>query len=445
MSDRLFGTDGVRGIANLKLTPQLAFELGRASAYLLGDTENSPLIVIGKDTRVSGDMLEAALASGVCSVGGNVLKVGIMPTPGVAYLTRHYNADVGVVISASHNSFEYNGIKLFNGKGYKLDDELENEIERIVKNKDFPEVLGKSIGTIEENYRAELEYAEFLKSVINLNLEGLRIGVDCANGAAYRIVPQIFSDMGAEVFIINDKPTGYNINLNCGSTHPEVVSELVLEKNLDIGISFDGDADRVIVVDENGKTLDGDHIMAICGEFMNKKGKLKKSTIVTTTMSNIGLEKTLKRVGCNMIRTDVGDKYVLQEMIRNGYILGGEQSGHIIFLEHNTTGDGLLTALQVLNIMKDTGKSISDLGSSLKVLPQVLLNARVEDKTGLNGSPKIADKIRKAEEKLKNEGRILIRPSGTEPFIRVMVEGENQIILKQIAEEIVETIENELN
>lgn len=445
MTRRLFGTDGVRGIANLELTPQLAFELGRAGAYILGESKTSPLIVIGKDTRVSGDMLESALAAGICSVGGSVLKAGVIPTPGIAYLTRYYNADGGAVISASHNPFEYNGIKFFNKEGFKLSDELEDRIEQTMKREDIPKPTGASLGRIKEALNAETAYAEFLKSTIDIDLKGLHIAVDCANGAAYKIAPQVFSDLGAEVSVINNQPTGYNINVECGSTHPEVVGKFVVENSLDIGLSFDGDADRLIAVDEKGRILDGDYIIAVCAIFMKNHGKLKKNTVVTTVMSNMGLETALRENGCRMIRTKVGDRYVLEEMLKNGYVLGGEQSGHIIFLEHNTTGDGLLTALQLLNIMKKTGKPISKLCSTLQVFPQFLLNAKVKNKAGLHENPIVVSKIKAAEKKLIGKGRILVRPSGTEPLVRVMVEGRDETELKQIASELVEILESELN
>lgn len=445
MTRRLFGTDGVRGIANLDLTPKLAFELGRAGAYILGESKTSPLIVIGKDTRVSGDMLESALAAGICSVGGIVLKVGVIPTPGIAYLTRYYNADGGAVISASHNPFEYNGIKFFDKEGFKLSDEQEEKIEQTMKREDLPKPTGASLGRIMEIFNTGTAYVEFLKSTIDKDLKGLHIAVDCANGAAYKIAPQVFADLGAEVHIINNQPTGYNINVECGSTHPEAVGKFVVENSLDIGLSFDGDADRLIAVDEKGRILNGDYIMAVCGIFMKNKSTLKKDTVVTTVMSNIGLETTFKEAGCRMIRTKVGDRYVLEEMLKNGYMLGGEQSGHIIFLEHNTTGDGLLTALQLLNIMKETGKPISELCSTLQIFPQFLLNAKVKNKAGLLENPLVISKIKAAEKKLNSKGRILVRPSGTEPLVRVMVEGKDETELKKIAGELVEILERELN
>ncbi|WIF95478.1 phosphoglucosamine mutase [Caminicella sporogenes] len=445
---RLFGTDGVRGIANIELTCELAYKLGRIGAYILTEGKKKAKIVVGKDTRISGDMLEAALVSGILSSGCDALCVGIVPTPAVAYLTRKYKADAGVVISASHNPVEYNGIKFFSKDGFKLPDEVEEKIEEyILNNKDIEHMpKGDELGKKEVVSDALKDYVNFIKKTINVDFSNLKVAIDCANGACYMAAPAAFAELGAKVEVINHNPDGLNINHRCGSTHPEVIQNFVLETGADIGLSFDGDADRLIAVDEKGNIVDGDKIMAICGTQLKEEGRLKGNTIVATVMSNIGLEKALSEYDCSIVKTKVGDRYVLEEMKKSGYVLGGEQSGHIIFLEHNTTGDGLLSAFQLLSVVKKKNKPLSELASIMKVYPQVLKNARVSNdkKKKYMEDELIAAKIKEIEEKMHGEGRILIRPSGTEPLVRVMLEGNDEEVLEKYATELVEIIEERL-
>lgn len=447
---RLFGTDGVRGVANSELTADLAYKLGQAGAYVLtAETKHTPKILVGMDTRISGDMLEAALVAGLCSVGAEVICLGVVPTPAVAYLTRHYNADAGVVISASHNPFEFNGIKFFNGKGYKLSDALEEKIEAIIlDNSEKLELpTGEKIGRKGYISTALDDYINFIKSTIPGNLEGLKIAIDCANGASYRVAPEALRQLGAEVYVINNEPDGININRNCGSTHIEALQKYVVEIGADAGLAFDGDADRVLAVDEQGKMVEGDQIMSIIGLELKRNGKLAKNTIVATVMSNLGFDIMAKREDINIVKTKVGDRYVLENMLENGYILGGEQSGHIIFLEHNTTGDGLLTGVQLLNVLKSSGEKLSKLASVMQVLPQVLKNAKVknENKNKYLEDEVICKMCKELEEEFKGEGRVLIRPSGTEPLVRVMIEGKDQEYITKKAVEMVKIIEERLN
>lgn len=447
---RLFGTDGVRGIANKELDSLLAFNLGRIGAYVLTEeTHHRPRIAVGKDTRVSGDMLESALVAGICSMGAEAVILGILPTPAVAYLTRHLGLDAGVVISASHNPFEYNGIKFFDSKGYKLSDELEDRIEALLNNPEnkISNPVGADIGKKIEIDNSVHTYVDFLKKTIDTNLRGLKIAVDCANGASYIAAPSVLADLGAEVVIINNKPDGKNINVKCGSTHPEDLKKFVLESGAHVGLAFDGDADRLIAVDNRGQIVNGDHMLAIFARHFKGKGMLKNDAVVGTVMSNMGLEIALKREKCKLIKTKVGDRYVLEEMMNNGYNIGGEQSGHIIFLDHNTTGDGLLTALQLLSIIKETGKKLSDLASIMTELPQVLVNAKVktENKSKYMEDTEISNMIKELEAKLKDKGRVLIRPSGTEPMVRVMLEGENEAELKEDAMKLAELIEKKMS
>ncbi|MDN5331097.1 MAG: phosphoglucosamine mutase [Tepidanaerobacteraceae bacterium] len=446
MGERLFGTDGVRGIANKELTPLLAYRLGRAGAHVLSENHRRPTIVVGRDTRISGDMLEAALIAGICSTGANVLKVGIVPTPAVAYLTRYFGADAGVVISASHNPVEYNGIKFFNSEGFKLPDAMEDEIEALLEDCDdrIKSPTGPEVGKVfsEDGIRP---YAEFIKSIANRDFTGIKIALDCANGAAYKIAPLVFRELGAEVFVINDCPDGCNINVNCGSTNPEVISLFMREVRADIGLSFDGDADRLIACDEKGEIIDGDHIMAICADYMKSRRILKNGTVVATVMSNMGFEVALKNRGIKTVRTKVGDRYVLEEMLKGGYNLGGEQSGHIIFLDHNTTGDGVLTAVKLLSVMVESEKSLSELRNIMKVYPQVLVNVKVKDKSGYIENRKIKKAIEEAEALLGENGRVVVRPSGTEPLIRVMVEGEDEKVINELAHKLAGVIREELS
>ncbi|WP_434640541.1 phosphoglucosamine mutase [Thermoanaerobacterium thermosaccharolyticum] len=445
---RLFGTDGVRGIANKDLTPQLAFELGRAGAYVLTECSRRPKILIGRDSRVSGDMLQSALTAGLTSVGAEVIDVGIIPTPAVAYLTRLYNLDAGVVISASHNPVEYNGIKFFNKDGYKLPDEVEDKIEKIInENSDLPTPTGLDVGNVVESKSAQRDYIEFLKSTINCDLKGLKIVLDCAYGASSTVAPILFHELGADVILYGSHPNGEKINVKCGSTNPKVLQEIVAGTGADVGFAFDGDADRLIAVDEKGNVVDGDHIMAMCGIHLKSKGKLNKNTVVVTVMSNIGLDIALKQNGIDVVKTKVGDRYVLEEMVRNGYSIGGEQSGHIIFLDHNTTGDGEITALKVAELLVSSGKKLSELSGVMVSYPQVLINAKVKNelKHKYMDDKDIAREINKLEKEMQGEGRVLIRPSGTEPLVRVMVEGKDQEKIESMAKELASLIEKKLN
>jgi phosphoglucosamine mutase len=446
---KLFGTDGVRGIANLELTADLAYKLGQAGALVLSsDSKHTAKILVGMDTRISGDLLESAIVAGICSVGAGAICLGVIPTPAVAYLIKLYNADAGIVISASHNPFEFNGIKFFNSKGYKLSDETEIRIESIIQNNSevLPKPTGEKVGTKTAKESAPEDYIAFAKGTINSDLRGIKIVADCANGAAYKIAPKTFAELGAEVIAISNEPDGTNINKECGSTDLRKLQQCVMENNADIGIAFDGDADRMLAVDERGTIVDGDQIMAVIGLDMKRKGKLAKNTIVSTVMSNLGFEIMARREGIEIIRTNVGDRYVLEKMIEHGYTLGGEQSGHIIFLDYNTTGDGLITALSLLSILKETGKKLSSLASVMSVMPQVLRNARVdnEKKYKYLEDKAIETKCRELEAEFKGEGRVLIRPSGTEPLVRVMIEGKNPEYITKKAEELAALIEQRL-
>jgi phosphoglucosamine mutase len=434
---RMFGTDGVRGIANKELTAQLAYNLGRAGAYVLTEGAHKPKIIVGIDTRISGDMLEAALVAGILSVGAEAIRLGVVPTPAVAYLTRKYSADAGVVISASHNPVEYNGIKFFNSQGYKLSDELEDKIQAVIES-DFdgvPSPVGGDLGRKKMEEAAIEEYIEFAKSTIDVDFKGMKIALDCANGASYKAAVETFRSLGAEVVVINNDPDGVNINKNCGSTHPEELMEYVVKKGCDLGLAFDGDADRCLAVDEKGSLVHGDFMMAICGKYLKEQGKLTKDAVVVTVMSNLGLEIALKKEGIKTVKTKVGDRYVLEEMVKEGYRLGGEQSGHVIFLEYNTTGDGLVTSLQLASIVKKSGRTLSELASMMKELPQVLVNAKIPNsmKNIYETDEEIVNEIKNIEEKLNGCGRVLIRPSGTEPLVRVMLEGENQEEIDKMA------------
>ncbi len=445
---RLFGTDGVRGVANEKLTCELAFKLGQAGAYVLTSRVHKARILIGRDTRISGNMLEAAMVAGICSVGAEAIVAGVIPTSGVAFLTRDYKADAGVVISASHNSVEYNGIKFFNADGKKLPDEVENRIESIILDGSEEIMLqtGVNIGRKVSAANSAAEYKEFLLSTINTNLRGLKIVLDCAHGAASFIGPRSFTELGAEVIPYYNTPDGTNINDYCGSTHPQKLTQLVAELGADLGLAFDGDADRLIAVDEHGVIVDGDQIMAICAIDMKERGLLKKDTLVCTVMSNLGLDIAMKKHGIKTVKTKVGDRYVLEEMIKGGYSLGGEQSGHIIFLDDNTTGDGILTGLHLASIIMRSGKSLSRLASSINILPQVLVNAWVKDehKDHIMEDKEVVAKIKQLEKMFHGKGRVLIRPSGTEPLVRVMLEGTDKKEIERQAVDMVKLIESRL-
>lgn len=430
----LFGTDGVRGVANSELTPELAFKLGRAGASILARDSANTRLVIGRDTRISGDMLEAALVAGICSVGLNVLKVGILPTPAIAYLTRELKAAAGVVISASHNPVEDNGIKFFGPSGYKLPDEVEAEIEALVLDNcaGVPTPAGAGIGRAYPVQDAAERYINFACGTVNTDLKGLKILVDCANGAAYHVAPRIYEKLGAEVLPIFNNPDGVNINNRCGSTHPEALMEAVVASGADLGLAHDGDSDRVLAVDAAGWLVDGDQIMVICACHLKEKGLLEKDTVVVTVMSNLGLHLSMRDAEIQVVETKVGDRYVLEELLRTGARLGGEQSGHIIFLDHNTTGDGIVTALQLLAVMKESGQSLEKLAGQMERLPQLLENIQVADKNLVMSSPVLARAIENEEKILSGSGRILVRPSGTEPLVRVMAEGRNMDQLKVI-------------
>ena len=441
---RMFGTDGVRGIANTELTSEIAYGLGRAGAYVLTEGTHKPKILVAKDTRISGDMLEAALVSGILSVGAEAVILGVVPTPAVAHLIREYNADAGIMISASHNPVEYNGIKFFDNKGYKLPDDLEDEIQRVIESgfEGVPSPTGHDLGRSRIEVSALDAYTDYALSTIPVDLKGLKVALDCANGACYKAAVKAFRELGAEVYVINDNPDGTNINENCGSTHPEELQEYVVKKKCDLGFAFDGDADRCLAVDEKGNLINGDFILMLCAKYLKDLGKLKDDTLVVTVMSNLGLDIACKKEGINTIKTKVGDRYVLEEMVKDGYVLGGEQSGHIIFLNYNTTGDGLVTALQVAAIRKRSGKTLSDLAGIMKELPQVLVNAKVpNDKKNIYlEDEEIVNEIKKIEEALHGVGRVLIRPSGTEPLVRVMLEGENQEEIDKMAHGLVDLI-----
>ena len=446
---KYFGTDGVRGVANTELTNDLAYKLGRAGAYVLAKGKENIKVVIGKDTRISGDMLESALIAGMMSVGANVVCVGVVPTPAVAYLTKLYNADCGVVISASHNPVEYNGIKFFNKKGYKLDDSIEIEIEQLIEdmNKIEYNPTGENVGTKADKKDAIRDYIDYLKTIIDVDFNNLKVVLDCANGAAHEAAPIVFKELGADVITINNNPNGCNINLNCGSTHPKSLQEEVVKNSADIGLAYDGDADRLIAVDEKGNTVDGDYILAICAKFLKEQGKLKNDTLVVTVMSNIGLHIASKENNINTISTKVGDRYVLEEMIKEGYNLGGEQSGHMIFLDYITTGDGILSSLFLSNVLVSEEKTLSDICGIMSKYPQVLINAKVknENKDMYIKDEQIIEEINKIEEILDGEGRVLIRPSGTEPLVRVMLEGKEEGQLHRLASELANLIESKLS
>ncbi len=446
---RLFGTDGVRGVANTELTGEMAYQLGRAGAYVLTKEKRyAPRILVAMDTRISGDMLEAALVAGICSVGAHAVIAGIIPTPAVAYLVRHYRLDAGVMISASHNPVEYNGIKFFSDQGYKLSDELEQEIEDILLSRMevLPCPTGSGIGTKGYAEEALDDYIAFLRNTTKDRFQGIKVALDCANGAAYKAAPITMLDLNAQLCIIHNEPDGTNINEKCGSTHMEDLAAFVKENNADIGFAFDGDADRCLAVDENGELIDGDKILAICGSDMKARGELKKDTIVGTVMSNLGLTIMGRENEISVLQANVGDRYVLDCMLTEDYNLGGEQSGHIIFLDYNTTGDGILTAIQLLSVMKRSGKKASELAKTMEVMPQVLVNARVNNarKNDYLEVPEIKAAIEALQEKFSADGRVLIRTSGTEPLVRVMIEGKDKQAMEREAKKLASFIEDKL-
>lgn len=447
---RLFGTDGARGIANSELTCELAMNIGRATAIVLTEgKKRRPIIVIGKDTRLSSDMLENALSAGLCSVGADVIALGVVPTPAVAFLVKKYKADAGIMISASHNPHEFNGIKIFSCDGYKLPDAIEEKIEEIVLDDgiDIEYPIGAKIGRVTYEKHAIDDYIEHIKSSIDVSLKGMKVVFDCANGSAYRTAEKLFSSLGVECHMLSNIPNGTNINDGCGSTHMEQLMNYVRNNNMDLGIAFDGDADRCLAVDENGVLIDGDFIMAICAKALKLRGKLKKDTVVGTVMTNMGFNLFCDENNLSFVSTKVGDRYVLEDMLREGYNFGGEQSGHIIFLDYSTTGDGQLTACQLLSVIKSANKKLSQLSTIITRYPQVIVNVKVtpEGKILFYTDDKIKDKMESIKNELGDKGRILVRLSGTEPIIRVMVEGEDYDKIEIMANDVAELIKQQLS
>jgi phosphoglucosamine mutase len=445
MTRKLFGTDGIRGVANVHpMTGEIAMQLGRAIAHLFKDVKGKHRIVVGKDTRLSGYMLETALASGICSMGADVMLVGPLPTPGIAFVTTSMRANAGVVISASHNPYYDNGIKIFSQGGFKLPDEMEVRIEELILSEDLGSLrpTASQVGKAHRIDDAIGRYVVFLKHTFpdDLTLDGIRIALDCANGAAYRVAPTVLEELGAEVVPIGVEPNGENINAECGSLHPKLISRLTVEEQADVGMALDGDADRIIFVDRYGKEVDGDQILAICGIHLLSENRLKQRTLVTTVMSNIGLDRAIQAAGGKIVRTRVGDRYVVEEMVRGGYNLGGEQSGHTIFLDYNTTCDGILTALQLFAIMKRQGRDLHELARIMEPLPQVACSVKVREKRDLSEIPQISRRIQEIEKSLSSSGRLLVRYSGTEPLLRIMIEGEDASKLQGFAEDIMQLV-----
>jgi phosphoglucosamine mutase len=442
---KLFGTDGVRGVANLEpMTSETAMQLGRAAAHIFMRRAGRHQIVIGKDTRLSGYMLEAALISGLCSMGVDVLLVGPMPTPAIAFLTRSLRADAGVVISASHNPYQDNGIKFFSSDGFKLPDEVEARIEQLIVSNEIHHLrpTADAIGKAFRIDDAEGRYIEFVKRSLprDLDFQGMRLVIDCANGAAYKVAPNVFRELGARVDVLCDKPDGMNINAGCGAVHPEQLQDAVRAHGADLGIALDGDADRAMFVCEQGKIVDGDHVMAALALDLSARGLLAKRTVVGTVMSNFGLELAMGKAGIGLIRTPVGDRYLMERMLADGYNFGGEQSGHFIFLDHNTTGDGLISGLQILSLMKRTHKPLSELAKAMAAVPQVLINVKVKEKRNLDDLPDIQRAIEVGEQHLNGTGRILVRYSGTEAVLRIMVEGERDVTIREVADHLVQIV-----
>ena len=447
---KLFGTDGIRGIANVHpMTTDLAMKVGLSTAYIFKRNHRRPKIIIGKDTRLSGYMIENAITSGICSMGVDVLLVGPLPTPGIAFITCSMRADAGIVISASHNPYEYNGIKIFGNDGYKLPDDTEKYMEDLILSGEIerlPKPSASEIGRARRIDDAQGRYIVYLKNTFprDLTLEGLKIVIDCAHGAAYRVAPTVFEELGAEVILIGDRPNGKNINKNCGALYPEFMASVVRENGANVGLALDGDADRLILADEKGEILDGDQILVICAKHLIERNTLKDKTVVATVMSNLGFEVALRRMGGRLVRTPVGDRYVVENMRQNGYNLGGEQSGHMVFLDHGTTGDGVLSALQVLAVMLREGRPLSELKKIMDHYPQKLVNVPVGGKKLMNAVPEIVKLQHDLEQRLGEEGRMVIRPSGTEPVIRVMVEGANREIIEEVAYAMASCIEKHM-
>ena len=445
---KYFGTDGVRGVANKDLTPELAFKLGRFGGYVLAHNEDKdhPKVLVGRDTRVSGEMLESALIAGLVSIGAEVMRLGVISTPGVAYLTKEMEAELGVMISASHNPVEDNGIKFFGSDGFKLSDEQELEIEKLLDEEDpnLPRPVGEDIVHYSDYFEGAQKYISYLKSTIDVDLEGMKIALDGANGATSSLAPFLFGDLEADTVTVGCNPDGYNINKEVGSTHPETLADAVVENECDFGLAFDGDGDRLIAVDEEGQIVDGDKVMFILGQVMAKNQELNDNMIVSTVMSNLGFYKALENEGIESSKTKVGDRYVVEEMRRGGYNLGGEQSGHIIMMDYNTAGDGLLTAVQLAAVIKMTGKKLSQLADQMKKYPQSLINVRVTDKHGVTDNIEVQAEMEKVESEMNGEGRILVRPSGTEPLVRVMVEASTDEEAESYAQRIADVVEAQM-
>ncbi|HIW71707.1 MAG TPA: phosphoglucosamine mutase [Candidatus Levilactobacillus faecigallinarum] len=447
---KYFGTDGVRGVANQELTPELAFKVGRFGGYVLtqhADSENKhPQVLVARDTRISGELLENALVAGLLSVGIEVLRLGVITTPAVAYLVRTQGAAAGVMITASHNPAEYNGIKYFGNDGYKLSDQMEEEIEALLDapTDDLPRPSTDGLGSVEDYSEGSQKYIQFLEQTISDDLSGLHIAVDAANGSTSSLVSRLYADFDLEFDTMSTKPNGVNINDHVGSTHPEQLQKFVVDQGAQIGLAFDGDGDRCIAVDEQGNIIDGDKIMYICGKYMAEHGRLKKDTIVTTVMSNLGMYKAMEANGMKSVKTKVGDRYVVEEMLKSGYNLGGEQSGHIVFLDFNTTGDGLLTSLQLLHILKATGKKLSELAADVTTYPQKLVNVKVADKQAALENPQVQAMIATVEKEMNGDGRVLVRPSGTEPLLRVMAEAPTKEAVATYVERIADVVRAEV-
>lgn len=443
---KYFGTDGVRGVANSELTPEFAFKLGRYGGFVLTKDKERPKVIIGRDTRISGHMLEGALVAGLLSIGAEVMRLGVISTPGVAYLTKVLGAQAGVMISASHNPVADNGIKFFGPDGFKLSDEQELEIEQLIDltEDQLPRPVGADLGQVIDYFEGGQKYIQFLKNTVDEDFAGIHIALDCANGATSSLAAHLFADLDADLSTMGASPNGLNINDGVGSTHPQALAAFVKEKGADVGLSFDGDGDRLIAIDENGNIVDGDQIMYICAKHMKETGRLKHGTVVSTVMSNLGFYKGLEAHGVHSVQTAVGDRYVVEEMKKNGFNLGGEQSGHIIFLDYNTTGDGLLTGLQLVNIMKMTQKPLSELAGEMKKFPQKLVNVRVTDKHHVTENQKVKEVIEQVEAEMAGNGRILVRPSGTEPLVRVMAEAPTEAMCEAYVERIVAVVKEEM-
>ncbi|ADI25226.1 MULTISPECIES: phosphoglucosamine mutase [Geobacillus] len=444
---KYFGTDGVRGVANRELTPELAFQIGRCGGYVLTKSAERPKVLIGRDTRISGHMLEGALVAGLLSIGAEVMRLGVISTPGVAYLTKALGAQAGIMISASHNPVQDNGIKFFGPDGFKLSDEQEAEIEALIDSAEdmLPRPIGAGLGQVNDYFEGGQKYLQYLKQTIDEeDFSGMKIALDCAHGATSSLATYLFADLDADVVTMGASPNGLNINEGVGSTHPEALAAFVKEKGADVGLAFDGDGDRLIAVDERGNIVDGDQIMYICAKYLKETGRLKQQTVVSTVMSNLGFYKALEAQGIKSVQTAVGDRYVVEEMKKNGYNLGGEQSGHIIFLDYNTTGDGMLTALQLVNIMKIKGKPLSELAGEMKKYPQLLVNVRVADKEKAMENEQVKKVIQEVEAEMNGNGRVLVRPSGTEPLVRIMAEAQTEEACRAYVERIADVVRREM-